>query len=257
MNNLLICVPCRYNSSRLPGKPLLKINGLSIVNLVFLNIMKINNIKKSNIIFLTDDERIYNEVIGFGANCYVSKQDCENGTIRIINYLKENEINKKYILNIQGDEPYFDVNMIQKLIELFIDRNKRNHHVKCGTLYYNSNDYNYVNNKNKVKLVLNNQNFIMYGSRQVIPGTKKDVDSYENKINYYIHIGIFIFDFHYLLNEYIQPNIYYQNIEDLEWLKILEQDYKIYSLPVQFHEVGVDTEEDYLYLKNKYEKKPL
>ena len=101
------------NSSRLPGKPLLKINGLSIINLVFLNIMKINNIKKSNIIFLTDDDKIYNEVIGFGANCYISKQDCENGTIRIINYLKENEINKKYILNIQGDEPYFDVNMIQ------------------------------------------------------------------------------------------------------------------------------------------------
>ena len=128
--------------------------------------------------------------------------------------------------------------MIQKLIELFIVRNKRNHHVKCGTLYYNSDDYNYVNNKNKVKLVLNNQNFIMYGSRQVIPGTK-DVDSYESKINYYIHIGIFIFDFHYLLNEYIQPNIYYQNIEDLEWLKILEQDYK-YIAYLQFHEVGVD-----------------
>ena len=252
MKDLLICVPCRYHSSRLPGKPLLKINNLSIINHVYNNILKIKNINNSNIVFLTDDSKISDEINNFGGNCYISKQNCNNGTIRIINYLKENNISKKYIINIQGDEPFFDTKMLEKLIELFINRNYHNNKVKCGTLYYSTNDFNYVNNNNKVKLVLNNQNFIMYGSRQVIPG-KKNINK-NNDINYHIHIGIFIFDFNYLLNEYIQPNIYYQDIEDLEWLKILEQDYKIYSLPVQFHEVGVDTEEDYKYLKNKYEK---
>lgn len=253
MDDLLIAVPARYNSSRLQGKPLLKINNLTILNHVYLNILKIKNINKSNIIFLTDDSRISDEVLKFGGNCYISKQNCENGTIRIINYLKENNIKKKYILNIQGDEPFFDVKMIEKLIELYIDRNKINPNVKCGTLYYSTNDFNYVNNNNKVKLVLNSHNFIMYGSRQVIPGSKKQDNNLG--ITYNIHIGIFIFDLDYLLNQYTQPNIYYQNIEDLEWLKILEQDYKIYSLPVQFHEVGVDTIEDYLYLKDKYQKK--
>ena len=252
-NNLLICVPCRYNSSRLPGKPLLKINNKSIIHHVFLNILKIKNINKSNIIFLTDDSKISDEVINFGGNCYISKQNCENGTVRIINYLKENNIKKKYILNIQGDEPFFDIKMVEKLIELYIDRNFINPNVKCGTLYYSTKDFDYVNNNNKVKIVLNSQNFIMYGSRQVIPGTKKKNNNFN--ITYNIHIGIFIFDYNYLLNEYIQPNIYYQEIEDLEWLKVLEQDYKIYSLPVNFHEVGVDTQEDYLYLKNKYENK--
>ena len=252
-NNLLICVPCRYNSSRLPGKPLLKINDKSIIHHVFLNILKIKNINKSNIIFLTDDSKISDEVINFGGNCYISKQNCENGTLRIINYLKENNIKKKYILNIQGDEPFFDIKMVEKLIELYIDRNFINNNVKCGTLYYSTNDFDYVNNNNKVKIVLNSQNFIMYGSRQVIPGTKKKDDKLNIKYN--VHIGIFIFDYNYLLNEYIQPNIYYQEIEDLEWLKVLEQDYKIYSLPVNFHEVGVDTQEDYIYLKNKYENK--
>lgn len=252
MNNLLIAVPARYNSSRLPGKPLLEINNKSIIHHVYLNILKIKNINNSNIIFLTDDSRISDEVNKFGGNCYISKQNCENGTTRIINYLKENNIKKKYILNIQGDEPFFDINMVEKLIELYINRNKINENVKCGTLYYTTNDYDYVNNNNKVKLVLNSKNFIMYGSRQVIPGSKKNLS--DLNINYNIHIGIFIFDFNYLINEYIQQNIYYQDIEDLEWLKVLEQDYKIYSLPVQFHEVGVDTEEDYQYLKNKYEK---
>lgn len=252
-NNLLICVPCRYNSSRLPGKPLLKINNKSIIHHVFLNILKIKNINKSNIIFLTDDNKISDEVINFGGNCYISKQNCENGTVRIINYLKENNIKKKYILNIQGDEPFFDIKMVEKLIELYINKNFINNNVKCGTLYYSTNDFDYVNNNNKVKIVLNSQNFIMYGSRQVIPGIKKKDDKLNIKYN--VHIGIFIFDYNYLLNEYIQPNIYYQEIEDLEWLKVLEQDYKIYSLSVNFHEVGVDTQEDYMYLKNKYENK--
>ena len=73
------------------------------------------------------------------------------------------------------------------------------------------------------------------------------------KIDYCIHIGIFIFESKYLLEEYKTGNSYIQEIEDLEWLKILDQNYNIYALKTKFHEVGVDTNEDYQYLKEKYE----
>ena len=78
-----------------------------------------------------------------------------------------------------------------------------------------------------------------------------------NKINvdYFIHIGIFIFESKYLLEEYKTGKSHIQEIEDLEWLKILDQNYKIYALHTKFHEVGVDTREDYEYLKDKYENK--
>ena len=251
MNDILICIPARYASSRLPGKPLLKINNKSIIEHVYLNALKIDCIDKNNIIILTDDNKIYKEVNNFGGNCYISKKYCENGTARIIDYLVENNIQKKYILNIQGDEPFFDILKIQELIHRFIELKKSQQFLKCGTLYYDSNDFNYINSKNKVKLVLNENKYIMYGSRQNIPGSKKE----NNSINYHIHIGIFIFDYNYLLNEYIKKNGIYQDIEDLEWLKILEQDYKILALKTNIHEVGVDTQEDYEYLKNKYEIK--
>ena len=73
-------------------------------------------------------------------------------------------------------------------------------------------------------------------------------------IQYHIHIGIFIFNCDYLIQLYNKKNEYYQTIEDLEWLKVLEQDYKIYALQTDKHEIGVDTQEDYEYLKNKFEK---
>ena len=249
MDNLLIAIPARYHSSRLPGKPLLKINDKTIVNLVYDNILKIKNLNNSNIIFLTDDQKIFNEVINFGGNCYISENYCENGTTRIIDYLQKNNIKKKYILNIQGDEPFFDVNKVEILINEFIQKSNIHDKIKCGTLYYSSNKFDYVNSPNKVKLVLNENNYIMYGSRQIIPGSKK----HNNEIEYNIHIGIFIFEYEYLLNQYTKRNGYYQDIEDLEWLKILEQDYKILAFKTNIHEVGVDTIEDYQYLKKKYE----
>ena len=92
----------------------------------------------------------------------------------------------------------------------------------------------------------------MYGSRNIIPGMKK-VD-YDGKTIYHGHIGIFVYDKEYLLKDYLKSNTPYQLAEDIEWLKILEDGYKINSVLVDkdSHERGVDTQEDYDYLEEKY-----
>ncbi len=255
MDDVLICIPARYGSSRLPGKPLLKINNKSIVEHVYLNALKINDIHNDNIIILTDDNRIYDEVQSFGGKCYISTQECSNGSVRILNYLKENNSKSRFILNIQGDEPFFDIKKVEQLIKEYKIKYHHNDHIKCGTLYYKIDDYDYVLSKNKVKLIVNQNNFINYGSRNVIPSLKNNEDLNKIKIDYCIHIGIFIFESNYLLEKYKTGKSSIQEIEDLEWLKILDQDYKIYALETKFHEVGVDTNEDYQYLKDKYENK--
>ncbi len=253
MDNLLIAIPARFNSTRLPGKPLLKINDKTIIHHVYSSIKEIKDCDNAKIIFLTDDKRVYDEVIQFGGDCYISEKYCENGTDRIIDYMLKNNIQKKYVLNIQGDEPFFDIDKIGDLIHDFIAKNNLNEKITCGTMYYSTNDYDYVNSNNKVKLVINEQNYIMYGSRQVIPGSKKNLNTIKD-IQYHIHIGIFIFNCDYLIQSYNKKNGYYQTIEDLEWLKVIEQDFKIYALETDKHEIGVDTQEDYEYLKNKFEK---
>ena len=306
MDEVFIFVSCLWNN----GKPLIKINELSIINHVYLNILKINDICPENIIFLTDNKSIYNEVLGFGGFCYISEEYFENDIYRMTNYIEKEKINKKYVLQISGYEPFFDIIKLENLIKFYIDEHKRNNNVKCGTLFYLNDDYKYVSNKNKIKLVVNRQNYIMYGSRSVIPGIKKNVEAihnneklvsliqkkrnndgnrksdvikmndylstltsnykkYENehkhnkekekenekektnkniineKIKYKIHMDVFIFETEYLLQEYIEYNTYYQNMEDIDWLKILEQNYLIYAIQSHLFEVGIDTLKGY------------
>ena len=71
--------------------------------------------------------------------------------------------------------------------------------------------------------------------------------------NYKIHVGIFVFDCNYLLNYYCRENTHLQLQEDIEWMKILEQGYIMNCVKIENHEIGVDTIEDYNYLKKKYE----
>jgi len=91
----------------------------------------------------------------------------------------------------------------------------------------------------------------MYCSRNIIPSNKK-----ENVVSghmYNIHVGIFVFDKDYLLNHYCKENTPLQLVEDIEWMKIIEQGYKINTIFVDEAERGIDTPEDYKYLCSKYE----
>ena len=245
IDKILCCIPARYESSRLPGKPLLKINNKTIINLVY------ESVKKSvinNIVILTDDKRIFDEVINFGGKCHMVTEYCLNGTERIVKYLK-NMDHKKYtkILNVQGDEPFINFESINKLI-----LNSFNKDNVCSTICHKTREEKEILSKSKGKVILDNENNILYCSRNVIPSCKKS-NIVEN-IDYIIHVGIFLFDKIYLLENFLNGDTKYQLIEDIEWLKIIENGNKINVIICDKMETGVDTIEDYNYLKNKYEK---
>ena len=118
----LCCIPARYQSNRLPGKPLLKINNKSIIQHVYERAIQTNVTKT---IVLTDDKRIYDEVLSFGGECEIITEPCLNGTERIIAYLKKIDSCKiDTVVNIQGDEPFFDVQNVNKAIENFVKKDK-------------------------------------------------------------------------------------------------------------------------------------
>jgi 3-deoxy-manno-octulosonate cytidylyltransferase (CMP-KDO synthetase) len=245
-----ICfIPARYGSTRLEGKPLLKINGKTIINLVW---EKVSNCKYiDDIIVLTDDERIYNEVIHFGGKCGIIKDECLNGTDRIIKYIQKNKNICDIVVNVQGDEPFINPENIDKCIENYLNKKNKFEDMVCSTLYYKYNSKEELKKRTNGKIVLDNNNNILYCSRNVIPGCK---NNYFNKNYHYNgHIGVFVFDKKYLLNEYSKENTKNQLSEDIEWLKILEQGYKINAVLVDEYEIGVNTKEDYDFLINKYQ----
>jgi len=105
--------------------------------------------------------------------------------------------------------------------------------------------------KSRGKVVVDKFNNIIYCSRNIIPSNKK-----ENIIShheYSIHVGIFVYDKNYLLGHFCKENTKNQLLEDIEWLKIIEQGFKINTIFSEEMERGVDTIEDFEYLKKKYE----
>lgn len=256
---IIICIPARYKSTRLPGKPLLKINGKTIINHVYDRVKLLENYCFNNdylinkIVVLTDQENIYNEVNNFGGECCIIEEECINGTDRVIHYLRNNytddDINNMIIVNVQGDEPYINPDNIVVAINNYIDRMHDNNMV-CSTIHYATRDEEEIKLKSRGKMVLDNNNNIMYCSRNIIPSSKTHniIPDYD----YYIHIGVFVFRASYLLNHYFNVNTKLQLTEDIEWMKIMEQGFKINSVEVKEQEIGVDTIDDYNYLVNKY-----
>ena len=108
-----------------------------------------------------------------------------------------------------------------------------------------------IRSRSRGKAVLDLNDNIIYCSRNIIPSGKNDV--LIPKHNYNIHIGIFVFDCKYLLEHYYKNNTPLQLCEDIEWMKIMEQGFKINAVEIKEHEIGVDTIDDFNYLKKKYE----
>jgi len=246
---IIALIPARYQSSRLPGKPLLKFGDTTMIQKVYQQTIKSNLINKTFV--LTDDIRVKESVDQINGNCLMITQECLNGTERICIAIKNHPeifLNAKYIVNVQGDEPYINPSHIDIAINKLINSNNKS--IKCSTLHYKVDKLEDLDNKSIGKLVLDKNDNIMYCSRNCIPASKKD--NYDLTNNYYAHIGLFVFDINYLKNEYMKENTNLQLIEDIEWLKIMEQGYKIISSCVKDYEIGVNLIEDYHFLKKKY-----
>lgn len=248
----VVCfIPCRYKSTRLPGKPLLKINNKTIIKLVYEQVKKSKLI--NDIIILTDDKRIYEEVSNFNGKCFMTGK-ANNGTERIVNFIKKHKYDVDVVVNVQGDEPYINPKNIDLCVENYLDKKDKIVDMKCSSLHFIYNNFDDIFHRSNGKLVLDKNNNYLYASRNIIPGLKKK--EYDKNLTYYGHIGVFVFEKEYLLNEYLNDRTPYQLSEDIEWLKILEDGYKINSVLVdeESHERGVDVLNDYIYLKNKYGK---
>ncbi len=224
-------IPARYSSTRFPGKPLELINGKSMIEWVYKRTIK-SDLDK--VIVATDDERIYNEVISFGGEAILTSKEHETGTDRIA------EVSTKYpeyevIINIQGDEPLIEKNMINSLINPFIE----DADLKMATLKFKLDNIEDINNPNIVKVITDNNNYAIYFSRSPIPYPR-----HMDMVNYYKHIGIYAYEREFLLGYSKLKQTPLEISESLEQLRVLENGYKIKVIETKNKIIGVDTKED-------------
>ena len=233
------------SATRLPGKPLLKINNLSIISHV------VNQAKKTKIgrvVVCTEDQSILEDVEKNGGEAIITNNHHNSGTDRIFEaYKKLDVVDVDYILNIQGDEPSIDEKDIINLNSKMIETNSN-----IGTLAAEVKDKKILRNQNIVKVVtkekLSNKNF---PSALIF---KRNNISKEEK-NIYHHIGIYAYNVK-TLKKFINLNQTKNEIENkLEQLRALDNNIEINVTLAKSSPIGIDTKEDYLALKKIMEYK--
>jgi 3-deoxy-manno-octulosonate cytidylyltransferase (CMP-KDO synthetase) len=232
MTKTAIIIPARYGSSRLEGKPLLKVFGKTIIHWVY---EKASQAKLADMIIVaTDDERILNEVKSFGGVAEMTSIEHKCGSDRIMEVVSRHpEIS--YICNLQGDEPLIKPESIDAVI-----RNvKEDEKADISTLIRVLDSEEEINNPNLVKCVVDKNNFALYFSRSKIPYERNS-----GIATFYGHLGIYGYKRKALETMTKLPQTPLEKTESLEQLRALENGMKIKTSVVDFVPVGIDTKED-------------
>ena len=240
----LVIIPSRMSAKRLPGKPLLKINGLSIISHVF---KKAEAANIGEVLVATEDQEIIDDVKKNGGQAILTKNEHQTGTDRVYEVLEKIDSSKvDFIMNLQGDEPLMDINDIRHLNNQMINNN-----AKLGTLASKISNKEFYENQNVVKVVtkesLNNSNF-----SEAINFMRKISDQSKN---IYHHLGIYCYQKETLKN-FVSFNQSPNEIKNrLEQLRALDNNMKINVALAKSSPIGVDTEKDLVAIKKIMEYK--
>lgn len=224
-------IPSRYASTRLEGKPLKDICGHTMIEWVYKR-TKLSNLDE--VVVATDDERIYKEVERFGGKAILTSKEHENGTSRIAEVCTKYE-DYDVIVNVQGDEPLIEPEMINSIINSF----KEDDTISMSTLKYKIDTMEEIENPNYVKVITDKKGYALYFSRSVIPYPRKlDIQ------NYYKHVGIYGYKRDFVVEYAKMEPTPLELSESLEQLRTLENGYRIKVMETPYKIIGVDTQEE-------------
>lgn len=228
--NIAAIIPSRYDSTRFPGKPLVKICGMPMIERVYRQVEKSH--KFSDIIVATDDRRIVKVVQGFGGEAVLTSRDHNSGTERLWEVMAKSDFDAA--VNIQGDEPLIPAELIA---ELYDELDTGRHRVVTAA-YFNTSRDDFLSD-HVVKLVVNRNMQALYFSRSAVPFVK-DADFK----GFFQHIGIYGYTRAALETFIAMPGSELEKSERLEQLRFLENGIPIKVIRSRQSSFGVDVPED-------------
>jgi 3-deoxy-manno-octulosonate cytidylyltransferase (CMP-KDO synthetase) len=225
-------IPARYGSTRFPGKAVAEINGKPMIQHVWENSSKSKLINELYV--ATDDKRIFDAVNGFWGRAVMTSKKHNSGSDRIGEVVKN--IKCDIVVNIQGDEPFINPLNIDKAIKpLTTDKN-----IQVSTLCTRIKNKNEIDNPNVVKVVTDKNGSALYFSRHTIPYNRDNAKG----INYYKHIGLYVYRKDYLMKFVKMNPSKLELTEKLEQLRILENGGKIRVVVTNIDSFTIDTIDD-------------
>ena len=244
---ILGVIPARYDSSRLPGKPLADIAGISMIERVYRRARLADCLER--VIVATDDQRVYAAVSKFGGEVMMTQNDHVSGTMRITEVARKMPGFEAY-LNIQGDEPFISKGQISlacaPLIEAFSANISRIQPAFVSTLISRCHDLSLYENPATIKAVVDLKGKALYFSRSPIPYIR-EVSTRENWLRehgFWKHIGIYGYSAAALEQIKDFPQGILEKTEALEQLNWLENGLEIFTRITEENSISIDTPED-------------
>ena len=232
---VLAVIPARFESTRLPGKPLIKIKSREMILRVCDSVSKMEHI--SDFLVATDDQRILDTVIQEGYSAVMTLASHQSGTDRVAEAARFRD--EEYILNIQGDEPLLSAKNVDQFIEESLAQEKK---FDVATLASPFKDIQDLQNPNSVKVVCDSQERALYFSRSTIPHSEPQKVLAAKKALKHIGVYLFLRDSLFWMSS-LKPSPL-ERLERLEQLRILENGGSIFVAETPWDSLGVDTAED-------------
>jgi 3-deoxy-manno-octulosonate cytidylyltransferase (CMP-KDO synthetase) len=230
-------IPARFASTRFPGKPLVDIDGKSMIQRVYEQAKKTTELY--DVIVATDDERIFAHVKLFGGDVVMTSSSHASGTDRCYEALQKTGLPFDAVINIQGDEPFIEPEQISLLAKEIVKPSSQ-----ISTLTRRIHSTEMLKDPNKVKVVLDHHDYALYFSRQAIPYQNRPQEEWLQNHPYYLHVGLYAYRTE-ILDAITQLNQgILEKAESLEQLRWLENGFKIKVTETQHESYGVDTPED-------------
>ena len=238
-------IPARYDSKRLPGKPLALIQDRPMIQHVYERAARAASLQR--LVVATDDSRIQQAVASFDGEVLMTSADHKSGTDRVAEAARQLMLSDHAIVvNIQGDEPLLQTEMIDSLVDTL----KAKADVDMATLAHPGTDNDHFYDPAVVKVVLDSEGRALYFSRAPIPS----LNEASSAPQYYKHLGLYGYRNGFLQEFTTLPTGVLERQENLEQLRALEHGFSISVVITPHDSVSVDTPEDLALVRNMVER---
>jgi 3-deoxy-manno-octulosonate cytidylyltransferase (CMP-KDO synthetase) len=231
---VVVVIPARYGSTRLPGKPLVSLAGQPMVRRVYERAKSAQNVDR--VIVATDDERIVKAVETFGGEARMTRPDHRTGTERVAEVAAH--VEGEIFVNVQGDEPLLDPVAVETAVRALLEEP----HAAISTVATPIRTPGDIMDPNAVKVVLDFDGNALYFSRAPIPWVRDTASKIQ--VRHLKHLGLYVFQRDALLEYPTLPQGELEKIEQLEQLRWLENGWKIRVAEVEHDAVSVDVPGD-------------
>jgi 3-deoxy-manno-octulosonate cytidylyltransferase (CMP-KDO synthetase) len=231
---VVVVIPARYGSTRLPGKPLVLLTGKPMIQRVY---ERAKLAKQANqVIVATDDERIVKAVEAFGGEARMTRADHRTGTERVAEVAAH--VDGDIFVNVQGDEPLLDPTALDTAVNSLLEEPV----ASISTVATPIKTPGDIMDPNVVKTVLDFDGNALYFSRAPIPWVRDTAS--KTLVRHLKHLGLYVFQREALLEYATLPQGELERIEQLEQLRWMENGWKIRVAEVEHDAVSVDVPED-------------